>query len=229
MLKSVHIARPRLADNFDTASRRAFERVVRRVVNLPQQPAVIVLHYYSHFRAESTFYKSAGASEWVREQGHNVCVNETCSGARAENDLAVISEYYDLPSPSMRAAVAPLIRANVTGFQVHTATLCIERPEWLGDVSECDAQLEAWNNRTGSAPIDPTSLLYTGSCSRLPDLHRARVRKLSDAYCARRLHPSSKHHGRMGAGRSDRRCVSGKRSSPRSTVQHPRRTTNAYD
>ena len=50
------------ADNFATTSRLAYERVVRRLVNLPQQPAVIVLHYYSYFKAERTFYNSAGVS-----------------------------------------------------------------------------------------------------------------------------------------------------------------------
>ena len=50
------------ADEFDTPSRRAMERIIRRLLGLPQQPAVIMLQYYSHFRWGGKFYYSAGAS-----------------------------------------------------------------------------------------------------------------------------------------------------------------------
>ena len=149
----------------------------------------------------------------------------THAGVRAENDLAVISEYYTLPSPSMRAAVAPLIRANVTGFRVTTTVQCIVRsedPHFAHYKSSCDDALHAWNITTGNASIDTGSLLYAGNRCFLSLFAVAPPHECTQwpALCTRRLHSSCSPHGRLGAGRPDRRCVASKHSSS-TTVQQP--------
>lgn len=77
--------------------RRPYERLLRKVLSLPNNPAVILLHGYAWFRADpyqGNFYNSA---------------------ERDYNDMA---EYYGLPAVSVKSCCYEAMRNAEPGFQV---------------------------------------------------------------------------------------------------------------
>ncbi|KXZ49521.1 hypothetical protein GPECTOR_21g747 [Gonium pectorale] len=64
-------------------SRRAFERLVRKVLSLPSRPAVVLVNMYAAGAAKGRYW-------------HN-----------AERDFNELASYYGLPSVSLKAAVVP--------------------------------------------------------------------------------------------------------------------------
>ena len=54
------LSQPWPSDIFNTPKRRAYERLIRRVLALPQRPAVIALHYYGYLLAEKKYYLTGG-------------------------------------------------------------------------------------------------------------------------------------------------------------------------
>ena len=77
-----------------------------------------------------------------------------------------MSSYYDVPNLSMRAAVAPYIRNNITGFQVDTVEICItiNYDKLSGyDKEICDKNAQRFRERGGNlATINPHAQLYRG-------------------------------------------------------------------
>ena len=69
--------------------RRGFERLVRKMLNLPQRPAVAYFHVWTPRRLGFHFYESP------------------------ENVIEMVPEYYGLPSISMRNALYHMV-ANFT-------------------------------------------------------------------------------------------------------------------
>ncbi|PSC72893.1 photosystem II reaction cent isoform B [Micractinium conductrix] len=85
---------------FTSPQRRAFEQLLRKLARLPGQPAVVVLHHYA----------------WWFSGGDGV--QGGLFYRPAEMQLTTMAQYYDMPSPSVRAAVWPLMRAGVAPFKV---------------------------------------------------------------------------------------------------------------
>lgn len=81
--------------------RLGFERLVRKALEFPNRPAVVILNHYA--------YIIAGGS-------HNTTGDFLVT---AENELDVIGQYYGLPLLSIRAAAYHLMRANATGYKIH--------------------------------------------------------------------------------------------------------------
>ncbi|KAL4424189.1 hypothetical protein ABPG75_001490 [Micractinium tetrahymenae] len=84
---------------FRRQERLGFERLVRKALEFPNRPAVVILNHYA--------YIIAGGS-------HNTTGDFLMT---AENELDVIGQYYGLPLLSIRAAAYHLMRANATGFK----------------------------------------------------------------------------------------------------------------
>jgi hypothetical protein len=83
--------------------RRPFERLLRKVLSLPNAPAVILLHAYAWFRPDpgpGAFYSNA------------------------ERDFNEFAEYYGLPAVSVKSCCHAAMRANEPGFQVRLG-LCV--------------------------------------------------------------------------------------------------------
>jgi hypothetical protein len=77
----------------DTDMRKAFERLLRKLLNLPKKPAVILLLNYNWNTAQGVYYKGT-----------------------AEADFLTYATFYSLPALSVRAAVHELLENNVDGF-----------------------------------------------------------------------------------------------------------------
>ncbi|KAI7846460.1 hypothetical protein COHA_000070 [Chlorella ohadii] len=85
----------------ENALRLSMERLMRKLLALPNKPAVVVLNHYG----------------WLvcRQPGSNLA-SYACS---AENDFNVLGQYYGLPSLSIRAAAYHLMAQNVSGYQAY--------------------------------------------------------------------------------------------------------------
>jgi len=82
---------------FDNEYRRAYERLLRKLLNYPNNPAVVLMHSYN----------------WMAPP-HGVFWNSI------ERELLEMSYYYDIPSLSLKAATYHQMQAGVEGFQVET-------------------------------------------------------------------------------------------------------------
>ncbi|KAG2493839.1 hypothetical protein HYH03_008056 [Edaphochlamys debaryana] len=82
----------------DYKSRRAFERLLRKVLALPSRPAVVLVHFFSWQNGEADFWQSA------------------------ERDLDEFAAYYGLPSVSLRAAVVPALPASAAAAEALNAS-----------------------------------------------------------------------------------------------------------
>ena len=71
---------PNQADVLNTPHARAYERLIRRILDLPQRPAVIVMHAYSYFRTDKTYHRSSGMNPLQRVQAAQ-SVRRTCGSA----------------------------------------------------------------------------------------------------------------------------------------------------
>ncbi|EFN55332.1 hypothetical protein CHLNCDRAFT_134328 [Chlorella variabilis] len=76
--------------------RMGYEQLIRKLLRMPGRPALIQLHYYAWWRSEGDGV----------EQG-------LFYFPQAEAQLTVFSQYYDVPSVSMRSAIYPLMQAGV--------------------------------------------------------------------------------------------------------------------
>ncbi|KAL4854367.1 hypothetical protein ACK3TF_004885 [Chlorella vulgaris] len=85
---------------FDSFERREYEQLLRRVLRLPSQPAVVLLHSYA----------------WLLAAGDGV--TEGSFYTNTEGQLATLAQFYDVPSLSLRAAVWHLMQAGIDGFKV---------------------------------------------------------------------------------------------------------------
>lgn len=80
--------------------RRPYERLLRKVLSLPNNPAVILVHSYAWFKADphqGTFYNNA------------------------ERDYNELAEYYGLPAVSVKSCCFEAMRNDEPGFQVGCA------------------------------------------------------------------------------------------------------------
>ncbi|KAL4427831.1 hypothetical protein ABPG75_001920 [Micractinium tetrahymenae] len=85
---------------FTFPQRRGFERLLRKLARMPRSPAVVVLHHYA----------------WHYSRGDGVAAG--LFYRPAESQLSTLAQYYDLPSPSLRNALYPLMQADVAPFKV---------------------------------------------------------------------------------------------------------------
>ena len=76
-------------DKLELLCRRGFERLIRKILNLPNRPAVTYFHVWTPRRLGFHFYESP------------------------ENIIEMVPEYYGLPSISMRNAMYHMV-ANLT-------------------------------------------------------------------------------------------------------------------
>ncbi|KAG1660750.1 hypothetical protein FOA52_010624 [Chlamydomonas sp. UWO 241] len=83
---------------FNNDMRRAYERLIRKLLSYPNQPAVVLLHTYT----------------WM--QGHHNTAGTYWSGA--EREFSELSLYYALPALSLKSAVYHRMRVGEEGFQV---------------------------------------------------------------------------------------------------------------
>lgn len=80
---------------FDNEYRRAYERLLRKLLNYPKHPAVVLMHSYNWMAPPiGRFWNTI------------------------ERELLEFAYYYDLPSLSLKAATHTQMRHGVEGFQV---------------------------------------------------------------------------------------------------------------
>ncbi|KAL4437433.1 hypothetical protein ABPG75_004572 [Micractinium tetrahymenae] len=79
-----------------------YEQLLRRLRRLPSRPAVVQLHYYAWWLSGTD----------GKQQG-------VFYSPPAEAQLDVLSQYYDIPAVSLRAAAYPLMQAGVPGFKAN--------------------------------------------------------------------------------------------------------------
>lgn len=84
---------------YDSPVRRGFEQLLRKLLALPGQPAVVMVHYYSWWFTygdglDRGLYYYPGADQ-----------------------MSVFADYYDFPVVNMRAAVWRLMQAGAPGFK----------------------------------------------------------------------------------------------------------------
>ncbi|KAG1680790.1 hypothetical protein FOA52_008123 [Chlamydomonas sp. UWO 241] len=94
----------------DNPQRRPFERLVRKVLNYPNRPAVILLNAYAWH--ETSPFKGA---YWDN----------------AEHAFSEYSSYYELPSLSVKACCYHLMRNNTPGFRIDVRNRTPETAEEL--------------------------------------------------------------------------------------------------
>jgi hypothetical protein len=80
-------------------TRRAFERLIRKLLLLPKRPAVVLVNAYNYL------YVRPVGTYW----------------SNAESDFNVIAQYYNLVSLSLKGCCYQAMVANITGFQVNQA------------------------------------------------------------------------------------------------------------
>lgn len=80
--------------------RRPYERLLRKALSLPNNPAVLLMHSYAWFKPEphlGNFYNNA------------------------ERDFNELAEYYGLPAVSVKSCCYEAMRNAEPGFQVRVA------------------------------------------------------------------------------------------------------------
>ena len=82
------------------SSPQSVEAILRRLLSLPRQPAVVLLHFF-HWCATN---RGCGAPPGVEPWSHAHMAANWLAGARMERDLTDLAAYYGLPALSLRAA-----------------------------------------------------------------------------------------------------------------------------
>lgn len=101
-----------------------FERLLRKLMTLPSQPAVVLLHYYSWFLSQPE-RDNRGDYYWPVEPNSITHTPDQWTNDRGiyydsiENEYTTIGEYYGLPQLSIRAACYHQMVAGKPGFQTH--------------------------------------------------------------------------------------------------------------
>ena len=162
---SVHLPDARAticADMWRHQHRTAYERLLRRLLRLPQRPAVLLLNHYAYIHAGHKYYFAMGDRLAACCSTYVVRLNASPPPLFASEDhVNVLASYYGLPSLSFRDAVWPLIQANVSGYQVYASTQCL--PPELNSIQRCEDQRNALIAAGGNlAAINKNSLLYYG-------------------------------------------------------------------
>lgn len=85
---------------FTSSARTSFEEMLRRLLAYPSSPAVVLLHHYPWWKAEGD---GLTRGLFYREP---------------EGQMTTFSQYYDIPSLSLRAAAWQLMAAGIPGFKV---------------------------------------------------------------------------------------------------------------
>lgn len=102
---------PKATGRFRDPDRLSFERLLRKLLEFENRPAVVLLQHYSWFTA-------GGGGEKRADYTYT-----------AENDFNVLAQYYGLPVLSIRAAAYHLMLNKVKGFQAHVAYNSHEKEE----------------------------------------------------------------------------------------------------
>ena len=82
------------------SSPQSAEAILRRLLSLPRQPAVVLLHFF-HWCATN---RGCDAPPGVEPWSHAHMAANWLAGARMERDLTDLAAYYGLPALSLRAA-----------------------------------------------------------------------------------------------------------------------------
>ncbi len=94
---------------FDSDQRMGFERLLRKVLNYPKRPAVVLVNTYQWFNVKGEY------------TGH------------VEADFMEYGSYYGLPVVSLKAAAHELMDTGVDGFWVNTTRWAAieDRERWV--------------------------------------------------------------------------------------------------
>ncbi|KXZ42501.1 hypothetical protein GPECTOR_141g699 [Gonium pectorale] len=87
---------PKPSSDFKDPGRRAFERLLRKLLQLPSRPAVVLVNMYAH--------------NVVAPNGNGCCNFWN----NAERDFLELGLYYGVPSISLKAAVVPSVLSNTS-------------------------------------------------------------------------------------------------------------------
>ena len=82
------------------SSPQSVEAILRRLLSLPRQPAVVLLHFFHWCATNRGCSAPAGVEPW----SHAHMAANWLAGARMERDLTDLAAYYGLPALSVRAA-----------------------------------------------------------------------------------------------------------------------------
>eukprot|EP00884_Botryococcus_braunii_P008547 jgi/Botrbrau1/17694/Bobra.0166s0118.1 len=115
----------------DNGIRRGFERLMRKVLQLPHVPAIILLHWWSPLHFHSSYW--------------NV----------AEDQLDVIGGYYGLQSISFRNAYYHDIMTGTPGFRLEDIFCDVVHPNNLGHRYFADLVIYYLQNALASALLTP--------------------------------------------------------------------------
>lgn len=89
----------------EARNRKHFESLLRGLLQLPGNPAIVMLHSYSWWNG----YKGATpyVGSYYGDRG----------GESSEESLSLLAKYYDIPVLSLKTAVYPLMAAGMEGFR----------------------------------------------------------------------------------------------------------------
>lgn len=79
---------------FDNVARRSFERLIRKLLNYPNRPAVVLLNAYSYFLSGGQYWRNA------------------------ESEFFELAAYYQVPMLSLKACCYHLMIKGIKGFDV---------------------------------------------------------------------------------------------------------------
>jgi hypothetical protein len=88
--------------SYASPQRRTYEQMLRRMLQRPSQPTLLLLQYYP----------------WMRSFGDGV--TQGLYYREPETEMTVIGQYYDLPVVSVRAAAWRLMHEGIDGFKVRS-------------------------------------------------------------------------------------------------------------
>ncbi|KAL4423775.1 hypothetical protein ABPG75_001076 [Micractinium tetrahymenae] len=88
---------------YDSAERRGYEQLLRKLLKLSSRPAIIQLHHHRW---------------WHVADGSNNIEEGAFYHTPAEAQLLVFAQYYDFPAISVRSTVHPLMRAGIKNFRI---------------------------------------------------------------------------------------------------------------
>ncbi|EFN58310.1 hypothetical protein CHLNCDRAFT_142315 [Chlorella variabilis] len=100
---------------FTSPERRNFEQLLRRLLQYPSRPAIIMLHHYA----------------WWESPGDGL--DRGVFYHQPEGQLTELAHYYDIPTLSIRAAAYHLMAANIDRFRVDKVPMAGRLHRYLAD------------------------------------------------------------------------------------------------